>query len=117
MKTSREILEEQLADAEEELRGLKAYIQELKATTAKYGTDKAQFEDDLMEAEHNLKFYNDEIAGLKSQLGALPGPGRPVTGRPHLPKSSLSPFMLSSISFVAGALLGSRLGCRGKDEE
>jgi chromosome segregation ATPase len=120
MKTRYEILNQQLDDDAEDLRGLKSYITELNTMTAKYGTDKAQYEEDLQQAEHNVKYYEAEMGQLKKELGSLPKAERPGLGtsRPHTQKPPLSPFIISSISFAAGALLGSRLKCRrrGKDE-
>jgi uncharacterized protein YegP (UPF0339 family) len=69
----RETLEEQLTDYEGQLRGLTSYVSELKNTTAAHGTASEHFEGDLTEAEHNIKYYEDEIARIKGLLEKEPG--------------------------------------------
>jgi len=54
MKATREMLEDRLVSCQEELKGFSSYVKELKAMTAKHGTDQTQVEDDLREAEHNI---------------------------------------------------------------
>ena len=54
--------EEKLKHYERELSGLKSYVKELKDKTAEYGTEREQFEQDLMEAECNITYYEGEIA-------------------------------------------------------
>ena len=70
MKTSREIHGELLTKYERELAGLKSYIKELKDTVARHGTEREHFEVDLLEAEHNVTYYEDEIARIKKESGA-----------------------------------------------
>ena len=112
MKSNREALEDQLENYEEDLRGVSSYVAELKATTARLGTEPAQFEEDLREGEHNIKFYQGEIALIKKALGATPkpkpSPGPIVSQRP----SGITSVIASSISFLVGALLGSKLKSR-----
>lgn len=115
MKSHREALEDQLENYEEDLRGVSAFAAELKATTAKLGTDPAQFQDDLMEAEHNIKFYEGEIALLKKALGTKPKPHPKPSPGPilsHVPKPGIVSVIASSVSFLVGALLGSKLKSR-----
>ena len=73
MKPHHETTEEQLQDFERELRSLNSYVKELKAKTAEHGTACEHFEGDLMEAEHNIKFYEAEIARIKGQIGEESG--------------------------------------------
>ena len=123
MNVNSDALEDQLQDYEAQLKSLNSYIKELKAQTAKHGTDEAQYEVDLMEAEHNVKYYEEEIARLKYEIGKTgKGGGGSGGGGIVLPpkvKQGLVPVLISSISFLAGALLGSKLKSRrgdGKDE-
>jgi uncharacterized protein YegP (UPF0339 family) len=68
MKADHEKLEEEWKDYEVQLRGLNSYVKELKDKTAQYGTQKEQFEVDLMEAEHNIKYYEGEMARVKELI-------------------------------------------------
>ena len=125
MKASRDMLEDQLQDYEKQLASLSAYLKELKDMTARHGTDKEHFEGDVAEAEHNVLYYKDEIARIKQELSESANAGRPQTGAdtilPRTKKQGLGSLIISSISFVAGALLGSRLksrrGSADKEEE
>jgi uncharacterized protein len=62
MSDSREQLEDQLESYRGKLRGFNSYIKELNDMCAKHGTGKEHFEGDLREAEHNVKYYEGEIA-------------------------------------------------------
>lgn len=118
MKPNREMLEDQLETYEEQFRSFTSYLKELKDTTAKLGTDSSQFEEDLMEVENNVKYYGGEVARLKTEIGKLdkaPLARTTVdTVLPHTLKQGMGSLLLSSISFVAGMLLGSMLKDRGK---
>lgn len=72
MEASHETLEEKLKDYERRLRGVNLYIKELKDRTAEHGTQKEHFEVDLMEAEHNVKYYEGEIARIGELIGKGP---------------------------------------------
>jgi hypothetical protein len=116
MKASRDMLEDRLQNYEESLAGLTSFVNELKTMTDKYGTDQEQFEEDLIEAKHNIKFYELQIQTIKQELGgpAASGPARPAGGTkpPSVAKPGISSFIFSSIGFIAGALFGSRLKAR-----
>lgn len=116
MKANRELLESQLGEYESQLRGLKSFVKELKDKTAEHGTDKEHFEQDLIEAEHNIKYYEDAIARLKDEIGKPAKSERPQSGAdtilPRTVKQGLGSLVFSAISFVAGAILGSRLKSR-----
>jgi TolA-binding protein len=128
MKTSEEKLADKIEDYEEQLKELNSYLKELKDVTAKCGTDSAQFEEDLHEAEHNIEYYEGEIARIKEALGHPPAPPQtpapkatpPQTGTdtilPRTPKQGLGSLIISSISFIAGAFLGSKLKSRGANK-
>lgn len=68
MKASNEMLQEQLKDYEGQFRGLNAYLKELKARVAEHDTPSEHFETDLREAEHNIKYYEGEIARICEQI-------------------------------------------------
>ncbi len=56
MKADNEMLEGQLEAYEKELRGLNSYGKELKDRAAEHGTAGEHYEEDLTEAEHNIKY-------------------------------------------------------------
>ena len=68
MKASHELLEVKLKNYEEQLRGLRSYIKELKDKTSEHGTQREHYEEDLMEAEHNAKYYEGEIERIREQI-------------------------------------------------
>jgi uncharacterized protein len=72
MKANHEMLEELSKDYEGQLRGLKSYVKELKDKTAEHGTQREHFEEDLMEAEHNIKHYEAEIARIRELIEKEP---------------------------------------------
>ncbi len=113
MHTNREILEEQLETYEDQIKGLSSYVKELKTMTAKHSTPKEQYASDLTEATHNIRYYEGEIARIKKEMGTVAKSGRPgtVAGTliPQTKNQGIGAAILSSISFVAGALLGSKL--------
>ena len=116
MDENREMLEDHLERYEAQLRSLNSFLKELKDKTAEHGTDKAHFEEDLIEAEHNVTFYEGEIARLKKELGgSYKGAGTrtvPDSVLPRTAKQGVGSFVISAISFVSGALLGSKLKAR-----
>lgn len=121
MKDDREMLEDQLSQYESRLRGLKSFVKELQARTAEHGTDGEHFEMDLLEAEHNIKYYEEAIAHLKGETGKPAKSERPQsepdTILPRTAKQCISSFVFSSVSFVAGAILGSKLKSRSDSQQ
>lgn len=120
MNTSREILKGQLDKYEEQLKSLNSYIKELKDRTAECGTDKEQFEEALFEAEQNAHYYEDEVSRVKKEMRGFSkakGTGKAAeeTGKeddtvlPLTVKQGVGALIVSSISFLAGALLGMKL--------
>ena len=103
MQTSRETLKSDLEKYEQELRELNSFITELKAMTDKHNTLTEHFAEDLAEAEHNIVYYEGEIAQIKKQLRKPSGKQSPGEGQ------IVKVGIISSISFVAGVLLGSSL--------
>lgn len=68
MTDERESLESQKAEYEERLRGLRAYLSELKETAERHGTEESVIGEDLTEAEHNVQFYEDAVSHIEKQL-------------------------------------------------
>jgi hypothetical protein len=116
MKISSEELGDRLENYEDELKGFRSYVQELQTMTAKLGTDKEQFEIDLLEAQHNIKFYEGEIAEIKDARGksAKGGGGQHRGGAATAdgPGKGITSVIFSSIGFIVGAIFGSRLKSR-----
>ena len=123
MSTNREILEDELETCQDEIKGLSSYVSELKTMTAKHNTPKEQYESDLTKALHNIKYYEAEMVGIKKETVTSVKGGKPGTGAgtllPKTKNQGIGAAVLSSISFVAGAFLGSRLksGKSSKDRE
>jgi hypothetical protein len=122
MKANHEVLEDHCEECEAQLKGLNSYLKELHTMTAKHGTDKEQFADDVIEAEHNIKYYQAEIAVVKKELGGSGHTGGGHSGGvptspPLIPKPALSSLIFSSIGFIAGALFGSKRSSRKADKD
>jgi hypothetical protein len=121
MNANRDLLEDQLEKYETQLKSLNSYIKELNDVTAKNGTDRAQFEEDLLEAENNTSFYEGEIARVKNEIGGLDK--APATGYggdtvlPRTVKRGVGSLIFSSVGFVAGALFGSKLKSRRSSKD
>ena len=118
MEVSREILEDQQERYETQLKGLNSYVKELEDMAAKHGTEGWELEWDLREAKHNIDYYEGEIARVKDELrncgAAAPAKGKADNLLPRTVKQGLGSLIFSSISFVAGALLGSKMKSRGR---
>jgi len=110
MKAKRDVLEDQLQEYEEQVRGLKAYVKELTDQAARHGTEKSEFEMDVIEAEHNVKFYEGEIASIRKEVG-----GRRGTLRARTARQGIGFFAFTAVGFVAGVFLGSQLKSESKD--
>ncbi len=117
MKAKRDVLEDQMQEYEQEVIGLKSFIKELSDTAAKYGTEKSEYEIDLIEAEHNVKYYEAEIARIRKELGGLRGGGHYQAGTilPRTARQGVGSFVFTAIGFIAGAVLGSMLKSKSKD--
>ena len=121
MKAKRDVLEDQLQEYEQQVRGLKAYVKELTDQAARHGTEKSEYEMDVIEAEHNVKFYEDEIARIRKELGGGARGGRhPHAGTilPRTARQGIGSFVFTAIGFVTGVFLGSQLksGSKGRRE-
>jgi hypothetical protein len=111
MNENSRLLAYELARHEEQLKSLNSYIKELSTITTQYGTDSSQFETDLMEARHNVKYYESEVERMKKELAesdqAVAAPDEPYTV--PLLKQGIGALILTAVSFVAGAILASKL--------
>jgi uncharacterized protein YegP (UPF0339 family) len=72
MKANYEMLEVKLKNYEGQLKGLHSYIKELKDKTAEHGTQSEYYGEDLMEAEHNVEFYEGELARIRELIAEEP---------------------------------------------
>jgi uncharacterized protein YegP (UPF0339 family) len=72
MKAEHEVLEDHLKEYEEKLRGLNSYLKELKYRAGEHGTEKEHIDEDLMEAENNIKYYECEIVRIRELIGNQP---------------------------------------------
>jgi uncharacterized protein YegP (UPF0339 family) len=69
MNEQRAMLEAQKAHHEDRLRGLKAYVHELKEMCAKNGTDESLVHEDMTKANCDLEFHEGQLASLTDALG------------------------------------------------
>ena len=113
MKNHREILEDQLEECSSKLESARSYITELTSTTTKHGTEPAHFEEDLREAEHNAQYYLGEVTRLEKEIAQSPNAKPGNIAKPgtigNFAKPGIIALALTPISFLLGALLGSRL--------
>ncbi|HJU54363.1 MAG TPA: hypothetical protein VJ715_07330 [Pyrinomonadaceae bacterium] len=121
MKADRDVLEDHLQEYEQEVKGLKSYIKELAAQAERHETEKSQYEMDLIEAEHNVKYYEGEIARIRKELGGARGGsgggGRHQAGTilPRTARQGIGSFVFSAVGFVAGAVLGWKMKPKSKE--
>jgi uncharacterized protein YegP (UPF0339 family) len=69
MTEQREILKAQRAKFEEQVRGLKSYVQELMEVAAKHGTDAEHYEEELSKARGDLAYYEGQVGHIAAELG------------------------------------------------
>lgn len=121
MNTDPGLLQEQLDEYQTQLKGLKSYLRELNEVVSKNGTEKDQYETDVLEAENNVQYYEAEIEHIEQELK---GAARPQSVRaaavgmlPQTATQGAGTLLFSSLTFLAGLLIGSRLlsGRRGKE--
>lgn len=116
MNKNHRTLENMVEDYELQMKGLNSYIKELTDRTKEHGTDSEHFEVDLMEAQHNVKYYEGEIAHIKKELSEADKttgtPDDPTTVLQQILKPDIGTLILASVSFVAGAILASQLSSR-----
>jgi len=111
MKAKRDVLEDQLQEYERQVRELNSYIRELTDQAARHGTEKSEYETDLLHAEHNIRFYEDEIGRLRKELGGAARDRSPQAGTilPRTARQGIGSFVFTAIGFVTGVFLGSQL--------
>ena len=116
MKAKRDVLEDHLQDYEQQVRGLRSYIKELTDQVAKHGTEKSEYEMDVIEAEHNVRYYEAEIARIKEELRGTRGGGHYAgTILPRTARQGIGSFVFTAIGFVTGVFLGSQLKSGSKE--
>ena len=118
MNQTREFLEDQAQRYETQLASLKSFLRTLRETAAKHGTDEAALEGDLEEAEHNISFFEGELARVRAELRGRPGgyvPPRPPAYDsviPRTPRQGVGALVLASLGMLAGVLIGQQLASR-----
>ena len=121
MNETRDFLEDEAERYETHLKSLKSFIQTLKETAAKHGTDEAALEGDLIEAEHNISYYEGELGRIREELrgrghrgGGYVAPRPPVYDSviPRTPRQGAGALILASLGMLAGVLIGSQLASR-----
>jgi chromosome segregation ATPase len=119
MSISPDALQDQLERYEAELKSIKSYIKALNDMTSKHGTEEEHFESDLFEAEHNVQYYEAEIARIKTELKSANRAPREQanTVLPQTIRQGVGSLLFSSIGFLAGVFLGSRLSARREDKD
>ena len=87
---------------------------ELREAASRHGTDEGLLEADLHEAEHNISFYEAELARVRKELDAAPGGGGSTGGAllPLTGKQSVGAIALVSLGYAAGVLVGKLLNAR-----
>lgn len=108
MNESRDTLEDRLQDYETRLGGLKSFVKELNARAAEHGTEREHFETDIFEAEHNVTFYEAEVARLKDEIKNLGG-GGPKPGPVLKSKKGIGALI---VGLAAGGLVALGLKAR-----
>lgn len=68
MKIEREMLERRKREADEKARSLRSFVKELTATCAHCGTEDAVIHEDLVRAQNDAQFYEEEAARLGESL-------------------------------------------------
>ena len=111
MSPSRAALEDHLESYQQKLKSLNSYIKELNDRAAEHSTDRALFEGDLLEAQHNVAYYEAEVSRIKEELGSGAGGGGGAGGvLSKAPvKQGIGALALSALCFAAGVFVGSRL--------
>jgi hypothetical protein len=117
MTLTRAQLEDQFAEYQTRLNGLRTYVKELRETAEKHGTDEGLLQEDLHEAEHNVLYYESELGRIKKELGGAPSAGGGAGGGggplvPHLGKQGVGALALVSLGFAAGVVVGKLLDTR-----
>lgn len=119
MNESRDTLEDRLQDYEARLGGLKSFVKELNARADEHGTAREHFEEDLFEAEHNVKHYEGEVAHLKAEIKKLGGGGGSKPGGgggPVLKSKKGIGIVVIGLGAAALAALGLKSRRGGKDD-
>ena len=110
MTLTRAQLEDQFAEYQTRLSGLRAYLKELREMAERHGTDESLLEEDLHEAEHNASFYESEPGRIRKELGVAPSASAGADGGgsllPYIGKQGVGALALVSLGFAAGVFVG-----------
>ena len=114
MNATREMLEVSLQDYQRQLGSLNSYLGALKERVEQHGTSPELFEEDLLEAEHNVEYYEAEVARLTKELGRTENAAEQAQGLlARVPKPDGNALILASITFAAGILVGFSINAWG----
>lgn len=110
MTLTRDQLEDQASEYQTRLSGLRSYVEELREMASRHGTDESLLQEDLHEAEHNVSFYEAQLARVRKELRSAPsGGGWPDEGGSLLSlvgKQGVGAVALVSLGFAAGVVVG-----------
>lgn len=111
MRDQRTLLEDERSEMREKLRNLKAYAAALRQRAGEHGLGEEQYSRDLMKAENDARYYEDEIGRLTDALGGLPGAtggggGGLGGGLAHLREAGSVSLAAACVAFAAGVVLG-----------
>lgn len=112
MKANSELAERELAEFEEKLRGLRAYIGAMKERADHHDTDDEHYDDDLMKAENDAAYYEAEIGRLRGSSGITAPPLDSAAGSGLPFKLDRDSLIQTGLAFVGGICLGLLLTSR-----
>lgn len=108
MNANSTLAERELAEFEEKLQNLRSYISAIKERARNHGTDYEHYDDDLMKAENDARYYESEIETLRRSAAGItepPPPRAPLLS--SLPvKTDRDSLIQTGLAALAGLCLG-----------